>query len=175
MLKICKNVTQVGIMAKRVYKLDNIDVKMLNTLQKDGRISNIDLSHLVGISPSPCLRRLKSLQDTGIIKGFYADLDNNFFGYNLIMFASISIEIKTEDEREVFENKLCEIPEIREIYALSMETDYLLKFVVKDWLEYKKVINTKVAKVPFIKKIRTTQITRVLKKDNGFDIPTLEE
>lgn len=155
---------------KRSYKIDDIDIKILNILQDNGRISNIELSSLVGISPSPCLRRLKALQDSGIIKSFNAKLDESFFGYNLIMFASITIDVSSEQQREEFESKLSEIEEIKEIYSLSLETDYLLKFLVSDWIEYKKTINSKVAKVPYIKKIRTTQITRVIKNIDKIDI-----
>jgi DNA-binding Lrp family transcriptional regulator len=157
-------------MAKHTYKIDDIDIKILQELQKNGRISNIELSNLVGVSPSPCLRRLKSLQDHGVIKNYYAEIDEKSFGFNLTMFASVSIEVASEEERETFEQELAKIEEIREIYALSLETDYLLKFLVQDWFDYKKVINSKVAKVPFIKKIRTTQITRTIKKEPGFHI-----
>lgn len=157
-------------MVKRAYKIDAVDMKILNALQEDGRISNIDLSTIAGISPSPCLRRLRSLQESGIIKSFSANLDETFFGYNLIMFASVSIEVTSEKQREEFENAICEIEEIKEIYCLSLESDYLLKFLITDWLEYKRVINTKLSKVPYVKKIRTTQITRVLKKDSKINI-----
>jgi Lrp/AsnC family leucine-responsive transcriptional regulator len=153
-------------MVKRTYKIDDIDVKILNALQDNGRVSNIDLSEMVGISPSPCLRRLKSLQDNGIIKSFSTQLDESFFGLNLIMFASLTIEVKSEEERDNFERELANIIEIKEVYALSLETDYLVKILVNDWIDYKRIINTKVAKLPFIKKIRTTQITRVIKKDS---------
>jgi Lrp/AsnC family leucine-responsive transcriptional regulator len=157
-------------MVKRAYKIDAVDMKILNALQEDGRISNIDLSTIAGISPSPCLRRLRSLQESGIIKSFSANLDETFFGYNLIMFASVSIDVQTEKQREEFENAICEIGEIKEIYCLSLDSDYLLKFLITDWLEYKRVINTKLSKVPYVKKIRTTQITRVLKKDSKINI-----
>jgi len=157
-------------MVKRAYKIDAVDMKILNALQEDGRISNIDLSTIAGISPSPCLRRLRSLQESGIIKSFSANLDETFFGYNLIMFASVSIDVQTEKQREEFENAICEIEEIKEIYCLSLDSDYLLKFLITDWLEYKRVINTKLSKVPYVKKIRTTQITRVLKKDSKINI-----
>lgn len=157
-------------MVKRAYKIDAVDVKILNSLQDDGRISNIDLSAIAGISPSPCLRRLRSLQESGIIKSFSANLDESFFGYNLIMFASVSIEVTTDAQREEFETAICLIDEIKEIYCLSLESDYLLKFLVNDWLAYKQVINTKLSKVPYLKKIRTTQITRVLKKDSKINI-----
>jgi DNA-binding Lrp family transcriptional regulator len=157
-------------MVKRAYKIDAVDMKILNALQEDGRISNIDLSTIAGISPSPCLRRLRSLQESGIIKSFSANLDETFFGYNLIMFASVSIDVQTEKQREEFENAICEIGEIKEIYCLSLDSDYLLKFLITDWLEYKRVINTKLSKVPYLKKIRTTQITRVLKKDSKINI-----
>ncbi len=153
-------------MAKKTYKIDEIDIRILNALQDNGRISNIDLSEVAGISPSPCLRRLKSLQDNGIIKSFNAQLDESFFGLNLIMFASITIEVKSETDRTTFENELKNITEIKEAYALSLDTDYLIKMLVNDWIDYKRIINTKVAKLPFITKIRTTQINRVIKKDS---------
>lgn len=155
---------------KNTIKIDEIDIKILEVLQSNGRISNIELSNIVGISPSPCLRRLKSLQDNGVIKGYFADIEASVFNYNITMFASVSIDVKNESEKNAFETALANIPEIREIYALSLETDYLLKFKVKDWLDYKNIINTKVAKVPFLKRIRTTHITRVIKKEYGFPL-----
>ena len=118
-------------MVKRTYKIDDIDVKILNALQENGRVSNIDLSEMVGISPSPCLRRLKSLQDNGIIKSFSAQLDEAFFGLNLIMFASLTIEVSSEAERDKFEDELKNIIEIKEVYALSLESDYLVKILVR--------------------------------------------
>lgn len=157
-------------MTKRILKIDNIDIKILQNLQQDGRMSNIKLSEIVGISASPCLRRLTTLIKNDIIKGFYAELDEKFFGYNLTIFASISIEVNSESEREIFEKELTMIPEIREIYSLSLETDYLLKFLIQDFLDYKRIINSKVSRIPYIKKIRTTQITRVIKKEPGFEI-----
>ncbi len=157
-------------MAKKIFKLDDVDIGIIKILQNEGRISNIELSEKVGISPSPCLRRLKSLNTHGIIKGYYADVDEKLFGYTSTIFASISIEIANEAERDKFEEELANISVIREIYALSVETDYLIKMVVKDWYHYKHVVNTKIAKVPFIKKIRTTTIFRTVKKEHGFDI-----
>ena len=158
-------------MGKKIFKLDDIDIKILKILQTDGRISNIDLSEQVGISPSPCLRRLRTLKDQGIIKSYYADLDERFFGYNTTMFASITIAYASEKEKEQFEEELSKISAIREIYALAVETDYLIKMVVKDWYDYKHIVNTKIAKVPFIKKIRTTTILRTIKHEQGFEIP----
>ncbi len=160
-------------MTKRSHKIDAIDIKIIRELQQNGRKSNIELSDAVGISPSPCLRRLKALQDNNIITGFYADVDEKFFNLNLTMFASISIEVNNEEEREIFENSLSAIPEVREIYALTLDTDYIFKLVVTDWMEYKKVINTKIAKVPFIKKIRTSATTRVIKKNLTPDLSAI--
>ncbi len=157
-------------MGKKIFKLDDIDVKILKILQKDGRISNIDLSEQVGISPSPCLRRLRTLNEQGIIKSYYADLDEKFFGYNTTMFASITIAFENEKEKDQFEEELSKISAVREIYALSVDTDYLIKMVVKDWYDYKFIVNTKIAKVPFIKKIRTTTILRKIKQEPGFEV-----
>lgn len=157
-------------MGKKIFKLDDIDIKILKILQKDGRISNIDLSDQVGISPSPCLRRLRTLKEQGVIKSYYADLDERVFGFNTTMFASITIAFENEEEKEQFEAELSKITAVREIYALSVETDYLIKMVVKDWYDYKHIVNNKIAKVPFIKKIRTTTILRTIKHNHGFEI-----
>ncbi|MFL1781366.1 Leucine-responsive regulatory protein [Candidatus Hepatincolaceae symbiont of Richtersius coronifer] len=156
-------------MTKKI-KLDKIDLKILYHLQQNGRISNIELSNLVGISASPCLRRLKHLQDQKVIRGIHADLNPEVFGQEVLIFASISIEVKSEKEQDQFETELTKIKEIREIYSLSLQNDYLLKVITKSLNDYKILISTRISKVPFIKKIRTTQITKIVKVTPGFEL-----
>ncbi|MDR0483769.1 MAG: Lrp/AsnC family transcriptional regulator [Alphaproteobacteria bacterium] len=157
-------------MVKKLFKLDDIDIRILKVIQNDGRISNIDLSEKVGISPSPCLRRLRTLKEQGIIKSYYTEIDEQFFGYNTTVFASVVIAYNNEAEKEQFEEELAKLSAVREIYALGSETEYLIKIIAKDWYDYKHIVNTKLAKVPFIKKIRTTTILRTIKKEYGFDM-----
>lgn len=150
-------------MAKK-YKLDEIDRKILNTLQSNGRISNIELSSIVGISPSPCLRRVKALEEEGFITGFYATLNYALFNYNLIVYASVVTKASNPKEFELFEQAITAIPNILEIYGLSNNTDYLIKIVAKDELDYHKLINESLGKVPFLSKVRTTKISKEIKR-----------
>ncbi|MGV3278597.1 Lrp/AsnC family transcriptional regulator [Rickettsiales bacterium LUAb2] len=145
------------------YKIDDIDLKILSCLAENGKMSNIELSEAVGISPSPCLRRVNILQNLGIIKGYHAEIDFSYLSYNLIVFASINISVANDDERLQFEKSLSEIKEVLEVYVLSSGTDYLIKVVVKDYADYKLVINTKLSRLSFLKNIRTTRINSVLK------------
>ena len=160
-------------MSKKSLKIDNIDMKILHELQKNARISNVELSQIVGISPSPCLRRLKALQEKGIIKGFFTEINEAIFSYELTTFASIVIDIKSDTERELFEKSINEIEEVKEVYSLSLDSDYLIKILAKDWFDYKKILNSKISKVPFITKIKTTQISRVIKKEHGIILPEI--
>lgn len=148
------------------YKIDSVDIKILEILAKNGRISNIELSNAVGISPSPCLRRVNILIEKGIIKGFYADIDFNYLGYTLVVFASINIDIKDDSEKEEFEKQLLATEEVLEVHTLGSGKDYLVKVLVKDYSDYKIVINTKLARLPFVKNIRTTRISSSIKKSH---------
>ena len=149
------------------YKLDSIDIKILKVLNSNGKMSNIELSKKVGISPSPCLRRVKILEDNKIIKGYSVDIDFSFLEYNLVFFASISTNFSNNKEKELLEKELLSINEVLEVYILNSDKDYLVKIIVKNYLDYKVVVNTKLTRLPFIKNIRTTKINTTLKK-SGF-------
>jgi DNA-binding Lrp family transcriptional regulator len=160
-------------MAKREYKLDDIDLQILETLEANGRISNIDLANIVGITPSPCLRRLRALEINGIISNYFTQLNPLYFGYKITVFASLSIKAETPESRQLFENEISNINEITEIYSLSLPTDYLVKITTKTWEEYQILIKVKLLKIPYIAKIRTTQIERTIKKQNK--LPSLRK
>lgn len=150
------------------HKLDSIDIKILKVLSCNAKISNLDLSKEVGISPSPCLRRVKILEEAKVIKNYGIDVEFSFLKYNLVFFASINTNFTTQQEKDTFQKELFSISEVLEIYLLNNETDYLVKFIVKDYLDYKVLVNTKLAKIPFIKNIRTTKISNTLKKSGFF-------
>jgi Lrp/AsnC family leucine-responsive transcriptional regulator len=152
------------------FKLDEIDIKILEILSNNARISNLDISDKVGISPSPCLRRVKALEEKGVIKGFYTKLNEEFFDYTLTIFATISSNTSTQKEKKAFEIALEKTKEILEIYALATDTDYLLKLIVKDESHYQQVLQTIIGRIPNVAKIRTTKIAKVIKKHDNIDI-----
>lgn len=150
------------------HKLDNIDIKIIKILSDNAKISNVDLSKKAGISPSPCLRRVKILEEAKVIKSYGVEVDFGFLEYDLVFFASISTNFTTQEEKDSFQKELFKISEILEIYLLNNEKDYLVKFIVKNYLDYKVLVNTKLARIPFIKNIRTTKINDTLKKSGFF-------
>ena len=113
-------------------RLDQIDWKILRELQADGRITNVELARRVGISAPPCLRRVRALEDAGIIRGYRTLLDEKSLGYDVTAFAFVSLSSQAEADLIAFEERIGEWPIVRECYMLSGETDFLLKCVAKD-------------------------------------------
>ena len=113
-------------------KLDKIDFQILSNLQTNGRISNVELANLVDISPPPCLRRVKALEDNGYIKGYNADVNSELIGFKVTIFAFVGLESQAESDLQIFENYISLFPEVRECHMLVGEIDFLLKIVAKD-------------------------------------------
>lgn len=152
-------------MAKK-YQLDDIDLHILEILSSQGNISNIDLSKKVGVSPSPCLRRVKILEQNKVITGYRATVNFKQLGYELLFFVSMGIDAEEPAQKKEFEQQLTKISEVVEVYLLNSERDYLVKIRVKNYLDYKLVINSKLAVLPHIKHIRTTKIAKIIKDTN---------
>ena len=112
--------------------LDDIDVKILSELQKDGRVRNNELASRVGISEPPCLRRVRSLRSRGVIKAISATLDERLLGYEVISFVSIQLVSQTPAMMQAFETAIAAIPRILQCWRISGEADYLLKCVAPD-------------------------------------------
>lgn len=155
-----------GTKMAKTYKLDEIDRHILKILASRGNISNIELSKAVGISPSPCLRRVKILEEQKVITGYSAHLNFNALGYELLFFVSAGIDVSTPKEKTEFEKALGKIAEVVEIYLLNSGKDYLIKLRVQNFLDYKLIVNTKLTALPHIKHIRTTKISKILKHTN---------
>lgn len=113
-------------------KLDSIDWKILSELQRDGRITNVELSRRVGISAPPCLRRMRALEEAGIIRGYRALLDEKALGYDLMAFAMVNLNSQAEPDLVKFEEHIRKMPFVRECWMLSGETDFILKCVAPD-------------------------------------------
>ncbi|MEM8811752.1 MAG: Lrp/AsnC family transcriptional regulator [Pseudomonadota bacterium] len=113
-------------------RLDEIDWKILAELQDDGRMTNVELARRVGISAPPCLRRVRALEEAGIIKGFRALLDEKELGYDVIAFAMVGLQSQAEADLVAFEDRVRDWPLVREAWMLSGEVDFLLKCVATD-------------------------------------------
>ena len=144
-------------------KFDEIDKKILNILQENGRITNADLASKVGLSPPPMLERVKKLEKNGVITKYVALLDPKKIDKSTIIFVSLTLarhRLKSIDQvKEEFSN----FPEVLECYSITGEEDYLLKVIVRDVEEYEYFMLNKLAKIPAISRIKSFVVLSTLK------------
>jgi len=124
----------------RSHKLDRIDIRILYELQKDGRITNVDLAHAVGLSPSPCLMRVKRLQKAGFISGYSAQINLGMLGDTLLVFTEVTLSDHRRSDFSRFEAAIRRFDEIIECHLVSGGYDYLLKFVTRGIVHYQEII-----------------------------------
>lgn len=136
--------------------LDAIDQRILAALQGNARLSNVDLANDVGLSPSPCLRRVKALEDEGIIKGYAALVDQEAVGLPVSVFIMVSLEKQVERALEVFEEKIRALPEVMECYLMTGDSDYLLRVVTRDLQAYEVFLMKHLTKFPGVSSIKSS-------------------
>ena len=143
--------------------LDKIDRNILQELQKNGRISNVELSKRVGLSPTPCLERVKRLEKTGVIKSYTALLDPEQLDASLLVYIEISLNRTSADVFERFNQAANQLDEILECHLVSGDFDYLLKTRVANMSAYRKVLSQTLLKLPDIKDSRTYVVMEEVK------------
>ena len=148
-------------------KLDRIDRHILQLLQMDGRMTNIELARRVGISPPPCLRRVRALETAGLIRGYHADLAPQALGFGVAVFAQIGLAHQAEADLKAFENLVATWPEVREAHMLAGETDFLLKIVAPDWDSYQRFLSLKLTPAPNVAHVKSALVLRVSKSAPG--------
>lgn len=136
--------------------LDAIDVRILDRLQRDGRISNVDLARDVGLSPSPCLRRVRDLEEAGLIDRYAAILDQRKAGLDLSVFVQVTLERQIETALETFERTIAERPEVMECYLMTGDADYLLRVVVADVAAYERFLKNHLTRIPGVASIKSS-------------------
>ena len=151
-------------------KLDKIDRKILRDLQRHGRITNVELSKNAGISAPPCLRRVRALEDNGLIKGYYARLDSQALGYGLSVFAMVKLESQAEADLTKFEQACQDMEQVRECHMLSGEVDFLLRIVAPDWDSYQVFLTEKLTALDNIASVKTMPRVRSAKQDVGIPV-----
>lgn len=151
-------------------KLDAIDLRILHDLQENGRITNVELAKRAGISAPPCLRRVRALEDAGLIQGFHADLNAQALGYHVTVFASVGLKSQSESDLDTFEALVKSWPEVRECHMLAGETDFLLKIVAPDWDQYQSFLTTKLTAAGNVNVVKSALSVRTTKHLPGVPI-----
>jgi DNA-binding Lrp family transcriptional regulator len=155
------------------HKIDSIDLQILAELQADGRITNVDLAERARITAPPCLRRVRTLEKAGYIRGYHADLDPKSLGFELTAFAFVGLSSQAEADLKAFEDQIRVWPLVRECHMLSGEVDFLLKCVAKDLSEFQAFITEKLTTVKNVASVKTALAIRGSKQEPGvpLDVP----
>ncbi len=151
-------------------KLDKIDKKILRDLQDNGRITNVELAKNAGISAPPCLRRVRALEEAGLIKSYHAVVDNASLGYAVTVFCKVRLENQSEKELSAFEALVNEWSQVRECHMLAGETDFLLMVVAKDWDDYQKFLTDKLTSAHNVASVKSSLTIRTSKYLPGVPI-----
>lgn len=149
-----------------MYKLDQIDLDILAALQADGRITNVALARQVGLSATPCLERVKSLEAAGLITGYVARLSASALGLGLTVFVQIAIERTSQRVFEAFREAVQGIPEIEECHMVAGGYDYLLKVRVPDMAAYRTFLGAVLSGIPGIRETHSYPVMEEV-KDSG--------
>ncbi len=136
-------------------KLDRIDRKILADLQGNGRMTNVELAERAGISAPPCLRRVRALEEAGIIRGYHADIDPGALGFGVTIFAQVGLGSQSETDLKKFEELIHSWDLVRECYMVAGEADFLLKIVAEDWDEYQKFLTQHLTAAPNVSHVRS--------------------
>jgi Lrp/AsnC family leucine-responsive transcriptional regulator len=152
-------------------RLDETDRKILDQLQADGRMTVQALSEAVGLSPSPCLRRVRLLEDGGVIKRYVALVDQRAVGLPVSVFASVKLERQREDELDRFAAAVAEWPEVVECYLMTGPRDYLLRIVVSDLDAYEAFLKAKLTRLDGVASIESSFALSQIKYTNVLPLP----
>jgi DNA-binding Lrp family transcriptional regulator len=151
-------------------KLDRIDLKILRELQKDGRMTNVDLAKKAGISAPPCLRRVRTLEKSGFIRGYHADVAADKLGYGLTVFIHVALANHSETDMAHFVKLVENWPQVRECHMLTGEMDFILKVVAEDWESFQKFLTTQLTTAPNVHHVRSSPVMKRIKFSPGVPI-----
>jgi len=144
--------------------MDAIDRRILQILQQDARISNQELADRVGLSPSPCLRRVRRLEQAGILSGYVAVVDQERYGLPIDVFVSISLVSQTDAALKAFEQAVLRLDEVMECYLMTGSRDYLLRVVCDGLKSYERFTRAKLATLPGLRSIESSFALSQVKK-----------
>ncbi len=151
---------------KKVFinQMDKIDRRILRELQRDGRLANVELAKRVGLSPTPCLERVKKLEDEGYIRGYHARLDPGRMGAGLLVFVEIRLLRTAMDVFEEFKRAVVVLPQVLECHLVSGDFDYLIKARVPDMAAYRRLLGETLLTLPHVSGSRSYAVMEEVKE-----------
>ena len=156
-------------------RLDPIDRKILAELQADGRMTNVELARRVGISAPPCLRRVRTLEEQGFIRGYHADIDARELGFEVQVFAMVGLVSQAEADLSAFEDRCRAWPLVRECHMLNGEVDFILKCVAPDLSSFQSFLTGELLTAPNVASVKTSLVIRGAKDEPGVPFDVLED
>lgn len=154
-----------------MHKLDAIDLQILKLLQEDGRMSNVEISTQVGLSAPPCLRRIRVLEDVGLIRGYHGIVDGKALGFDVQVFAMVGLHSQAEADLQAFEAKCKEWDYVRECHMLNGEIDFVLKCVAPDLSSFQTFLTENLTSAVNVASVKTSLVIRCAKDVPGVPIP----
>jgi DNA-binding Lrp family transcriptional regulator len=147
--------------------LDAVDLEILAALQDDGRMTNVDLAARVGLTAPPCLRRVRALEQAGVIQGYHARLDPVALGFDITVFALVSLRSQAEQDLRAFEDHVATLAEVRECHMLNGEIDFILKIVAPDLQSFQRFLTSNLTTAPNVASVKTSLTIRTSKDSPG--------
>lgn len=147
------------------YKMDLIDFRIIKILQENSKITNLELSKRIGLSPAPTLERVKKLEQSGIIQSYHAKVDSTLMGLNIKTFVLVSLAWHKPNALDSFISKVKGIAEITECYIITGDADFLLKIVCKDIATYEKLLFKTLSQIDEIERLKTLMTLSKVKKE----------
>ena len=157
------------------FKLDKTDLKVLQTLQDQGRITNQDLANLIHLSPSSCLQRVRRLEKAGVIASYAANLELGYIARHIMCIATVSLRNHTQKEFEQYEELITAIPEVVECFTVSGESDFFVRVICPDMKRYLEINGELLSANSSRVNINTFVVMKENKRFRGVDIKTLVE
>ncbi|MCB1542716.1 MAG: Lrp/AsnC family transcriptional regulator [Hyphomicrobiales bacterium] len=151
--------------------LDQIDRKIIAALQEDGRMTTLELAERVGLSASPCARRVRLMEEAGIITGYVATLDQAAVGLPISVFVSVKLERQREEELDRFSEAVRRWPEVVDCYLMTGQRDYLLRIVAPDLASYEAFLKDKLTRLKGVASIESSFALGQIKRSNALPLP----
>ncbi|TRD23122.1 Lrp/AsnC family transcriptional regulator [Palleronia caenipelagi] len=156
-------------------KLDAIDRKILAELQRDGRMTNVELAKRVGISAPPCLRRVRTLEEAGYIRGYHAQVDVRALGFEVQVFAMVGLHSQAQADLLEFQERCDNWPLVRECHMLNGEVDFILKCVAPDLSSFQNFLTSDLLGAPNVESVKTSLVIRTSKEVPGIPFEVMED
>ena len=156
-------------------QLDNLDRRILDALQRNAKLSNVQLAEEVGLSPSPCLRRVRLLEEAGVIRGYHAQLDRSKAGLGLTVLVGVKVERHHDESANAFRAAVIDLPEVISCHVVSGESDFLLQVVLPDLASYEDFLFSTLLKLPAVSDIRSNFAISTVKSQTAVPLDHLPQ